>query len=244
MCPNDRELVETLGVAVVECSWARLDEVPFSKIGGKNERLLPYLVAANQVNYGRPWKLNCVEAIAACLAIVGHWDWAAELLAHFSWGPAFLDINREILELYQACTDSESVQLVQEQWLDKLEQEVRERKHHAGEDLWMQGNSNRLTSDSHASDSEPDSSDVQYDSLGNIIEKGSPGNLKNVQYDSLGNIVHRGSPDSSDSASDSESDSSDDSLGNIVQKSSPDSPDVHYDSLGNIVDKTQRLALG
>jgi pre-rRNA-processing protein TSR3 len=39
VCPNDREIVEQFGAAVVECSWARLDEVPFNKIGGKNERL-------------------------------------------------------------------------------------------------------------------------------------------------------------------------------------------------------------
>lgn len=39
VCPNDREVVEQYGAAVVECSWARVDEVPFSKIGGKHERL-------------------------------------------------------------------------------------------------------------------------------------------------------------------------------------------------------------
>ena len=104
VCPDDREIVEEQGISVVECSWARLDEVPFNKIGGKNERLLPYFVAANQVNYGRPWRLNCVEALAACLAIVGRLDLAADLLSNFSWGPAFLELNRELIEIYQQCT--------------------------------------------------------------------------------------------------------------------------------------------
>ena len=37
--PADRELLEQFGAAVVECSWVRIKEVPWSKIGGKCERL-------------------------------------------------------------------------------------------------------------------------------------------------------------------------------------------------------------
>lgn len=85
------------------------------------------MVAANPVNYGKPWRLNCVEALAACFAIVGHLEWAAEVLSHFSWGHAFLEINEELFELYSQCTDSDSVQAAQQQWLDELEKEVEER---------------------------------------------------------------------------------------------------------------------
>ena len=35
----DKDLLEQYGAAVVECSWARTSEVPWSKIGGKCERL-------------------------------------------------------------------------------------------------------------------------------------------------------------------------------------------------------------
>jgi hypothetical protein len=35
----DHEIVKAYGIAVVDCSWAKLDEVPFSKIKGKHERL-------------------------------------------------------------------------------------------------------------------------------------------------------------------------------------------------------------
>lgn len=37
--PADREWVGLGGLAVVEASWARLDEVPFSKIRSPHERL-------------------------------------------------------------------------------------------------------------------------------------------------------------------------------------------------------------
>jgi ribosome biogenesis protein Tsr3 len=36
--PSDKEIVDNAGVAVVECSWARLDEVPFHKIRSPHER--------------------------------------------------------------------------------------------------------------------------------------------------------------------------------------------------------------
>ena len=35
----DKELLEQYGAAVVECSWAKIKEVPWGKIGGKCERL-------------------------------------------------------------------------------------------------------------------------------------------------------------------------------------------------------------
>jgi pre-rRNA-processing protein TSR3 len=37
--PADREIIINGGLAVVECSWARLDDVPFNKIASPHERL-------------------------------------------------------------------------------------------------------------------------------------------------------------------------------------------------------------
>lgn len=198
VCPDDKEIVETFGAAVVECSWARLDEVPFNKIGGKHERLLPYLVAANTVNYGRPWKLNCVEALAACFAIVGHVDWAEELLQNFSWGPTFLDINRELIEVYQQCSDSASIEEAQEQWMAKLEAELKQRKEQsATEDVWMLGNVNRHGESDEETESEVDSlvGTKKVDTLGNVVDESESESEsesdEEVEYDNLGNIIEK-----------------------------------------------------
>lgn len=188
VCPNDRAIVEEHGASVVECSWARLDEIPFNKIGGRHERLLPYLVAANQVNYGRPWKLNCVEALAACFAIVGRMDWASELLSHFSWGLGFLELNQELIEVYQRCTDAESVKKAETEWLAKIELEIKERKSQAkDDDIWMTGNINRRNNASQVYSSEDEVDEVQEKESGE--EEDDEENKPQLKYDTLGNLI-------------------------------------------------------
>jgi pre-rRNA-processing protein TSR3 len=112
VAPCDRNIVQESGLAVVECSWARLEEVPFAKIRSPHERLraltalklvliiipqcphiVPYLVATNPVNYGKPWRLNCVEALAAAFYIVGLDQPAEILLSKFGWGHSFWEVN-------------------------------------------------------------------------------------------------------------------------------------------------------
>ena len=159
--PADRELMEQYGAAVVECSWARVKEVPWPKIGGKCERLLPYLVAANSVNYGKPWRLNCVEALGAAFYICGHPEWAEEVLSHFSYGPTFLEINSSILKRYAACKDEAEIKKAEETWMAKLEKEYTDSRVD-GEDgpdtnIWKGGNTNhRMPVSSDEEDDEED----------------------------------------------------------------------------------------
>ncbi|OKL59064.1 hypothetical protein UA08_05614 [Talaromyces atroroseus] len=148
LSPADRDTLEQYGAAVVECSWVRVKEIPWSRIGGKCERLLPYLIAANSVNYGRPWRLNCVEALAACFYICGHEDWAEEVLKHFSYGEAFIKINSQLLKRYAACSSEEEIKKTEEEWLTKIEREYNEsraeRDAGGANDMWERGNTNRL----------------------------------------------------------------------------------------------------
>ncbi|KXJ85074.1 hypothetical protein Micbo1qcDRAFT_154471 [Microdochium bolleyi] len=155
--PADRELMEQYGAAVVECSWARTGEIQWSKVGGKCERLLPYLVAANSVNYGKPYRLNCVEALAASFYICGHPEWAEEVLAPFNYGESFLAINAKVLKKYAACADEEAIKKCEKEWMERLEREhAQSRENEDDDDLWKGGNRNRMTFDA-SSDSEQDS---------------------------------------------------------------------------------------
>ncbi|KAL0252343.1 hypothetical protein I308_101732 [Cryptococcus tetragattii IND107] len=126
--PEDDEIVQMSGLAVVECSWARLDEVPFNKIKSPYERLLPFLIASNPVNYGKPWRLNCVEALAAGFYITGHADWAEVLLSKFAWGHSFYKLNSHLIERYRTCKDADEVKAMQESIQREMEEERVERR--------------------------------------------------------------------------------------------------------------------
>ena len=54
---------------MVDCSWAKLEETPLSKLKSGGNRLLPLLIASNPVNYGKPHRLTCLEAFSAALYI-------------------------------------------------------------------------------------------------------------------------------------------------------------------------------
>ena len=128
VCPNDRDVIQSDGICVVDCSWNRVDEMQFHTLKGGQPRLLPFLVAANPVNYGRPFKLTCVEAIAACLFIVGFSREARLLLSKFVWGEGFITLNLELLEAYAGCSDSASVVACQQDFFAAWEAERLDRR--------------------------------------------------------------------------------------------------------------------
>lgn len=167
LSPADRELMDTYGAAVVECSWARTGEVQWNKVGGKCERLLPYLVAANTVNYGKPLRLNCAEALAAAFAICGHLDWAEQVLEPFSYGQAFLKINAKLLRKYAECEDEAAIKQTEKEWIERLEREYADnREEGSDDDMWKSGNVNRravVDSDDEEEEEDDDDDDESDD---------------------------------------------------------------------------------
>ncbi|KAH1251086.1 Ribosome biogenesis protein TSR3 [Glycine max] len=119
---EDYSLIQKKGLAVVDCSWARLDDVPFMRLRCAAPRLLPWLVAANPVNYGRPCQLSCVEALSAALTICGEEKTANLLLDKFKWGHAFMSLNGELLRAYSKCQNSAEIISVQNAWLSQESQ--------------------------------------------------------------------------------------------------------------------------
>ncbi len=103
--PEDGASAKSRGLVALDLSWRR-GQFPRP---GRNARSLPYLVAANPVNYGNPRILSTVEAFAAALYLLGSPDLATAVLAKFAWGNTFLLLNREPLETYRAARTREEV---------------------------------------------------------------------------------------------------------------------------------------
>jgi pre-rRNA-processing protein TSR3 len=113
LSPADRRASDRL--VALDCSWETAESEAFDLDGV--HRSLPFLVAANPINYGTPFQLTTVEAFAGGLVILGHRPQAEEIFSTFSWGEAFCDLNAEPLERYAACADSSEVIAVQDDYL-------------------------------------------------------------------------------------------------------------------------------
>lgn len=110
--PEDRELIASGGALVgLDCSWAQIERSVelVNKRTKLQSRMLPMLLAANPVNWGKPGKLTTAEALAAAMWILGHKEQARQILASFSWGEQFLNLNMEPLEAYSSAETSKEL---------------------------------------------------------------------------------------------------------------------------------------
>jgi pre-rRNA-processing protein TSR3 len=100
---------QNTGLLAIDCSWKNVETV-FQKIG-KNHipRALPFVVAVNPVNYGKPFKLTTLEAFTTALYILGEVEHAQEILEIYKWAPHFLEFNKQPLEDYRKSATSEEI---------------------------------------------------------------------------------------------------------------------------------------
>lgn len=115
--PEDKEMVDKQGIVGLDCSWKRIDKSSPIFRGKKNHRSLPFLVAANPTNYGKPCMLSTAEAVAATFYIVGLKNNAIQIMSSFKWGPHFLELNHELLEAYSRAESSREVVKFQNEFI-------------------------------------------------------------------------------------------------------------------------------
>ena len=114
--PADRQRLKRRGLTALDCSWVHAKEV-FDMPIHWVPRCLPYLVAANPVNYGKPFKLSTLEAFATVLYILDEIEHAKDILKLYKWGPHFLDLNKEPLKDYRKAENSAEIIKTMKQYL-------------------------------------------------------------------------------------------------------------------------------
>lgn len=106
------------GLVVMDLTWANIDGFP--RLKHVEERALPYLLASNPINWGRPMELNSAEAVMAALYILGEKDQASEFLGRFNWAPEFMRLNGNMLEDYSGAADSTEVVRIQSEYIESV----------------------------------------------------------------------------------------------------------------------------
>ncbi|HEX2065220.1 MAG TPA: DUF367 family protein [Candidatus Thermoplasmatota archaeon] len=115
---EDLEDMRRHGLLALDCSWKQAEEAFPALLGQTRSRALPFLVAANPVNYGKPFVLSTAEALGAALCIVGEARRARDILSAVPFGERFLELNRLPLEDYARCSTSAEVVAAQAQYID------------------------------------------------------------------------------------------------------------------------------
>lgn len=105
------------GIIAVDCSWENA-EYSFDFLDKIcNSRALPFVIAVNPVNYGKPLKLSTLEAFATALYILDDTERVKDMLNLYKWGPQFLKMNKEPLEDYRNAKNSKEVVKIMKQYI-------------------------------------------------------------------------------------------------------------------------------
>ena len=122
LSPEDKRHIDK-GLVALDCSWKHAQEVFKNLEKPVQSRILPLLVAANPVNYGKISKLTTAEAVSAALHIIGFKEESEEVMSKFKWGPQFLNLNKELLNSYADAKNSKEVLEIQQEYFDLKETE-------------------------------------------------------------------------------------------------------------------------
>lgn len=110
-------IAEKIGILAVDCSWENVEK-RFEEISKHyTPRALPFVIAVNPVNYGKPFKLTTLEAFAASLYILGKIEQAQEILKIYTWGSHFLEFNKQPLEEYRKAKNSKEIIEIMKQYI-------------------------------------------------------------------------------------------------------------------------------
>lgn len=106
------------GLVVMDLTWTNIDEFP--RLKKVEERALPYLLASNPVNWGKPMELNSAEAVMAALHILGEHEQADTFLGRFNWAPEFMRLNGNLLDDYSKARDGAEVVRIQNEYIRSI----------------------------------------------------------------------------------------------------------------------------
>ena len=120
--PEDHELLTIRNGSLVglDCSWAHI-ESSVDTVMKKTRlipRMLPLLLAANPVNWGKPGKLSTAEALSAALYLIGREEQSRNVLGAFRWGERFFELNQEPLDAYSLAKSSSELVDLQFEFFD------------------------------------------------------------------------------------------------------------------------------
>lgn len=120
--PEDHDLLLNQRGSLVglDCSWAHIESSveQVMRQTRLQPRMLPLLLAANPVNWGKPSQLTTAEALATVLTLIGREEQARQTLGAFRWGERFFELNREPLDAYSSATSSQELVKLQFEFFD------------------------------------------------------------------------------------------------------------------------------
>ena len=171
---EDHDIIEKKGICVIDCSWAKFEELHLD-LHKIETRSLPFMVAVNPVNFGKAYKLSCVEAFAACLYLGGFEKESKFILDHFKWGEHFFKVNEELFGKYKGISSQEQLKEIQEKYInDELERKQKRKEGDGFDDInedikENDNNSNKSENDNNNEENKEEEEEIiDYDIFKNI----------------------------------------------------------------------------